>query len=246
MNLRCPACTCWLGLPKTPTFRVFISERPMKCAFGWTSTLPSWSFGRGRSSLSSNDGSLNKATAKYIEHKLYQVAKMAHRAILGQNRPQDVQLSESDKTDAERFLAEMLNIFPLVGLTAFQPAPSQISEKQSLVLDGKGISAKGFESDQGFVVLADSYASTDEADALLSQVLQLRKQLQEQGVLVPDGGHLRLTTNYVFNSPTSAAQVFLATPISGRTAWKDKDGKTLKMLQELASGKKLTSVVTHK
>ena len=74
----------------------------------------------------SNDGSLNKANAKYIEHKLFTLAKQVDRAVLDQNVPQDVALSESDEADAESFLAEMLDIFPVVGLTAFQlaqPAP---------------------------------------------------------------------------------------------------------------------------
>ena len=180
----------------------------------------------------SNDGSLNKAGAKYIEHKLYKMAKQGQRALLEQNTPQDVTLSESDEADAESFLSEMLNIFPLVGLDAFETTPLVPPKDELLVLEGKGITAEGFESNQGFVVIAGSHAVADEVGSLFPQPRQLRKQLRDQGLLVADGGNLKLTQDYIFNSPTLAAQVLLANTSNGRDFWKDRSGKTLKEIQE--------------
>ena len=133
----------------------------------------------------SNDGSLNKAHAKYIEHKLYQMAVQGQRALLDQNTPQDVTLSESDKADAESFLSEMLNIFPLVGLAAFQTAPIVPPKDELLRLEGKGIAAEGFESNQGFVVIAGSHATTDEVESLFPQVRQLRKHSKSKRCWLP-------------------------------------------------------------
>jgi hypothetical protein len=183
----------------------------------------------------STDGSLDKAIAKRIEHKLFKLATHADRAVLHQEVPQDVNLSEPDAADADGFMSEMLDIFPLVGLTAFQAAPAGLAAEEYLTLCGRGISARGFESDQGFVVVEGSHAALNEADALPSYHRRLRSQLQDQGLLIPDGESLKLTKNYVFNSSSQAASVFLAAVAGGPVSWKDKDGTTLKELRESAA-----------
>ena len=164
----------------------------------------------------STDGSLNKAIAKYIEHKLFSLADQLKRASLHQTNPQDIALSQSDEADAKRFLSEMLDLFPLVGLTAFQATPAKPgTEEDYLTLSARGITAHGFDSDQGFVVLAGSHAAPDEVPALAQSYRQIRKQLQDQGMLVRDGQTLKLTKDRSFNSPTQAANVFLGCPVAG-------------------------------
>ena len=83
--------------------------------------------------------------------------------------------------------------------------------------------------------MAGSHAALDETDALRTQVSQLRRQLRDRDLLVSDGENLKLTKNYVFNSPSQAATVFLAMPANGLKNWKDKNGTTLKELQESAT-----------
>jgi hypothetical protein len=62
----------------------------------------------------------------------------------------------------------------------------------------------------------------------------LRDRLVKQGLLVPEGESLKLTQDYIFNSPSTAANVILATSANGREMWKDGQGRTLKEIQEAA------------
>jgi hypothetical protein len=51
------------------------------------------------------------------------MARQAKRAALdNMNAPQKPALSEAETADAESFLANVLSIFPLLGLTAFEKA----------------------------------------------------------------------------------------------------------------------------
>lgn len=72
--------------------------------------------------FSSSDGALNKALIKYIESRLAKLAQSAERAeIDNANVPPQPNLSEWDLADAEAFLHDMVVVFPLVGVTAFEP-----------------------------------------------------------------------------------------------------------------------------
>ena len=60
---------------------------------------------------------------------------------------------------------------------------------------------------------------------------QLRAALADKGLFVEDGKHLRLTEDYVFSAPSTAAMVMLGRPSNGRLEWKTAEGQTLKDLQ---------------
>jgi hypothetical protein len=179
------------------------------------------------------DNSLNKAHIGYLEASLIRLANQTKRAKLdNQNVPQPTSLSEPDTADMDSFLADMLSILPLVGLTAFEKPSPKAGEKSLLYLTAKGIKATGYESPQGFVVLGNSTAVTETAPAIQSYQLALRKQLTDQHVLVNDGSFLKLTQDYVFSSSTSAAAVLLGRAASGPAEWKNAEGQTLRDIQK--------------
>lgn len=67
--------------------------------------------------------------------------------------------------------------------------------------------------------------------------MQLREALVEAGRLVPHGDkHFRLTEDYIFTSPSTAAMVMLGRNANGRIEWKTAGGKTLKDLQAESGG----------
>lgn len=176
---------------------------------------------------------LNKAHIQHLEARLIQLAEEARRAKLDNAvSPQMPALSEAETADVESFLADMLSIFPLLGLTAFEKAPQIQNERLTLHIQAKGIAAKGYESSQGFVVLSGSQAVAEEVPSIHRYMSALRQDLLGQGVLQQERTHLIFTQDYVFNSPSTAAGVTLGTPSNGRTAWKSADGKTLKEIQE--------------
>lgn len=188
---------------------------------------------------STNEG-LNKAHVRYLESALLALAKSANQWALDNNtQPAAPPLSEADRADADWFLAEMLVIFPLLGIDAFEvaseqarsTAPARSSHSPELILRGQGADARGREVADGFVVMRDSRARVREVGSLPDYARKLRQQLLHRGVLVPDGEHLRFAQDFRFNSPSAAADVLTGSSVNGRRLWKDGSGKTLKAIQ---------------
>ena len=105
----------------------------------------------------------------------------------------------------------MLQIMPLIGISAFERPKRPSQRKQvRLFCSGKGVSAEGFESNEGFVVLEGSRAHGHTVRSMETRVpgyLELRNGLIEAGVLVAEGEHYRFAQDYSFNSPSAAAAV---------------------------------------
>lgn len=96
-------------------------------------------------------------------------------------------MSEVDIAEAEGFLNEMLVCFPVLGLTVFEkPTAAQLG-RHMLVLRGKGIEAKGYESSEGFVVSAQSQAVKDVVPSAHRFTVQMRESLAKKGVLRLEG-----------------------------------------------------------
>jgi hypothetical protein len=187
--------------------------------------------------FTSKDQNLNKAHVKYLEARLVQLAADAKRAELDNGSiPQLPTLSEADKADAEAFLQDMLLCLPILGLNVFEKAKAPGEKSRDLILRGKGIEARGQDTAEGFVVRAGSLAVKEELPSLHENLKELRRVLLDQGVLVDEDKHYRLTQDYTFNSPSTAAGVLLGRSANGRIEWKDAQGRTLKEIQEAESG----------
>lgn len=187
---------------------------------------------------STNEG-LNKAHVRYLESRLVELAKTANQWSLDNSTaPAPPPLSEPDRADADWFLQEMLVIFPLLGIDAFETAAGQArgtegaDSVQTLMLEQRGAKASGREVGDGFVVLKGSRARSTEVASIHEYLHDLRQQLQERGVLEEDGSALVFTQDFRFNSPSTAAGVLVGGSANGRRAWKDASGRMLKALQE--------------
>jgi len=181
----------------------------------------------------SKDQNLNKAHVKYLEARLVTLAAEAKRSeIDNDNVPQPPILSEADKADAEGFLADMLLCLPIVGANVFEQPKGLDGHARDLILKGRGIEARGRETTEGFIVRAGSQAVKEELSSCHTYMSELRRALVRQGVLEDAGSVYRLTQDYIFNSPSTAAGVLLGRSSNGREEWKDGKGRTLKELQE--------------
>jgi hypothetical protein len=183
--------------------------------------------------------SLNKATIRHLEASLLRLAGEAGRAELDNgNIPGLPPLSEPDRADADSFLADMLVIFPILGINAFEPLARTTSSLR-LRLSGPDAKAEGAETEEGFVVYAGALARTETVESLHKWAKwgeNLREELIASGTLVPaDGGaSLRLTTDRLFSSPSAAAIVLLGRNAIGLLEWKVESGATLKQIREQA------------
>lgn len=183
--------------------------------------------------FTSKDQSLNKAHVQYFEAKLVQLADEAKRCERDNaNIPQLPSLSDADKADAELYLADILLCLPVVGVSFFEKPRGSVRQIQDLLLNSKGIRARGFEEAGGFVVRADSQAVKNETASIHNYLSDLRKELLNQGILEDTGTTYRLVQDYIFSSPSTAAGVLLGKSSNGRTTWKDAKGRSLKEVQE--------------
>lgn len=183
--------------------------------------------------FTSKDGNLNKAHVRYLEARLLSLAGRADRVtLLNGTAPPLPRLSEADIAEIEGYLSEMLVILPLLGVVAFEALEREAPVGQRLVLTGKGAQGTGDDTSEGFVVFEGSRARLDEVPSINAGATRLRARLLADGVLVPDGDHLRFAKPFLFDSPSTAAAVLLGRTANGRIEWKDSQGRTLKQVQD--------------
>ncbi len=170
---------------------------------------------------------------QYLEARLVALANDAKRCEFDNaNVPQVSTLSEADAADANSFLEDVLLCLPVVGVTVFEKAQVAAPKGSDLLLKGKGMEARGVDSLEGFVVRAGSTAVRTEVPSIHAYLSGLRRALLDQGVLTDAGEVYRLSQDYTFNSPSTAAGALLGRSANGRTEWKDADGRSLKDIQE--------------
>jgi hypothetical protein len=81
----------------------------------------------------SSSNALNKAHITWIECKLIELARAYKQCVLlNGTEPQELNLSRAEKADTEAFLQEMLSIYPILGVKAFeQPKVVAVVSKDS-------------------------------------------------------------------------------------------------------------------
>lgn len=141
-------------------------------------------------------------------------------------------LSEAGEADMEAFLADMRLIYPVLGVNAFESTDDAPTPAERLYLTSKSARAEGHETSDGFVVFEGALVRADSVPSIGAYGSDLRHKLTTAGLLTPDGDQLRLTQDYVFSSPSTAAMVILGRTANGRIEWKNSAGTTLKDLQE--------------
>lgn len=184
------------------------------------------------------DENLTKAHIRYLEGRLIDIAKIADRLKVMNNQSSGAKLPESDREDMEVFLGKMLQVLPVLGIEAFvQRTPQEESDVERVMLTCKikKVVASGYLTPNGMVVLAGSSAVLQERSSAKkwpSSMVQ-RNRLIEEGDLIQNGNKYEFIKDTEFSSPSSAATVIHGGSANGLTAWVDKDGKTLKEIQNV-------------
>ena len=178
--------------------------------------------------FTSKDQNLNKAHVRYLESHLVRRALDAERAeVENSTVPAAPSLSESEAAEMDAFLDEMLSIYPVLDLRAFDRIEKRAPSATRLFARGPNAQAEGEATPEGFVVYAGSTARATEVPSATPFVTSLRVQLIADGVLVGEGSTLQFNRDYLFSSPSAAASAVLARNANGRTEWKDGHGRTL-------------------
>lgn len=196
--------------------------------------------------LTTKDNSLNKAYVRYIEARLLQLAAAADNASLDNGTaPAPAGLNEPEVAEMETYLDNVLPLFALAGVNVFEPAeelataettteahaePSADERATRLYLKTQLTEAEGEDRSRGFLVF-EGAIGRKEKKVMMPSYAQLRDRLVQEGILVEDGKHVRLSKSYLFDSPSAAASVLSGGNKNGRTEWRDAGGRTLKQLQ---------------
>lgn len=172
-----------------------------------------------------------------LEQRLLTEAAQIGRFKLEQNQAGGSRLPESDREDMEVFLARIRQLLPVLGSDVLAPIAQPAAKAQPggvFFCRIKGAEARGQRTANGFVILQGSTAVLEERPSAESYpyVVAQRKQLIADGTLIEKDGFLVFTKDGEFSSPTAAAVVIHGGSANGLTAWKTKDGKLLKQLDE--------------
>lgn len=199
----------------------------------------------------SKDNNLNKAHIKYIENRLYEIARESGRYELrNANTPTRSSLSEFDIAEMEEFIDKLRLLTNTMGYKIFEPlvrhtllSPSSGSkdladdaeDNEILYLkaskEGREANARGQRTTEGFVVFKGSEGPVNVVESFGERGQKKRTQLLSEGTLVQQGDRLVFTRDYLFSSPSSASAFILGRPSNGLIEWKNKSGVSLKELE---------------
>jgi hypothetical protein len=137
----------------------------------------------------------------------------------------------------EVFLDRVGQLLSVMGSNLLVPPPGNAaiaSPSSKLHMETKGIVATGSRTPEGFVVFAGSQAVADLVPSSAGTgnfADRRRAELIVDGLLVPEGDHLRFTTDVEFSSPSGAASVIRGGNTNGLVMWRDSNGTPLRDLE---------------
>jgi len=180
----------------------------------------------------SKDENLNKAHIKYLENKLYEIAKLVNRYQIDNTTvPTLSSISESDRAEMEEFLENVKLLVNTLGHKAFDTKreTSLIKSKDVFSIKGpRGADAQGLPTSDGFLVLKGSKAAESTTPSMTSNLVKLRSKIIDQGTIILNNGYFEFPDDFIFSSASAAASIVLGRNANGLSEWKLQSGTTLK------------------
>jgi hypothetical protein len=200
--------------------------------------------------ITSKDDNLTKAHVRYLESRLVNIATIADRYKLQNSTvPSLASLPISDRDSMEDFIDDIRLLVGTLGHKLLEnpiqnqdtdveitftaaTSTSKVITSSNIELEfiSKILKAKALQTNEGIVVLAGSEISKSSSPGSYSV---LRESLISEEVIASSEAGMLFLKNYLFESPSAAAAVISGYNKNGRTAWKDKDGRTLKEIEEM-------------
>lgn len=180
----------------------------------------------------SKDENLNKAHIKYLEYRMYELAKKSKRYIIENSQePTRSSISEADKAEMEEFLENIKLLINTMGYKVFTELIEEIKVSKInnyYIKAARGAEAKGQPTQEGFVVFKDSIMTSETVPSMPSWVENIREKLISEEIVIKDANdNFIFISNHLFNSPSSAAAAIMGRSANGLKEWKNKDGISL-------------------
>ena len=192
--------------------------------------------------LTTQNNSFGPTEISYLENKFTQLAKEAGRYIVKNgNDPNPGNVTEEKESELDEIVENTLMIIGTLGYRVFVPMTKKVSQdltdnhstylylKRKTKKSNKVIEATCERTTEGFVVLEGSQVEIKDSPYLPASLKEMRQNLIASRV-IQDGV---LKEKQLFSSPSYAAAFLLGMQTNGRTDWKNRDGRTLKELEEL-------------
>ena len=188
--------------------------------------------------FTTSNNSFGPTEISYLENRFCNLAIMANRYdVKNGNDPTPGNITEEKECEMEEFIDNAKVIMGILGHKLFEPvnkeAPETISIEQNdavklfLKKTKKGVgtvTAEGYQSPEGFVVLKGSHISPEDDDTIFPAIRTRRKEIKVDTEWV-------LQEDVLCRSPSFAAMLVIEKHANGLTSWKIKDGRTLKSLE---------------
>lgn len=178
----------------------------------------------------SKDENLNKAHIKYLEYRLYEIAKETNRYIIENgNTPTQSSISELDKAEMEEFIENIKLLVNTLGHKVFENRRenSVVARKQFFIQTGKYerfCNAIGELSSEGFLVLKGSKIAQETTPSFSKSLYDKRTELIESKIIV----NFEFQEDYIFSSPSTASSIVLGRSSNGLINWKTRERISLK------------------
>lgn len=180
----------------------------------------------------SNNNFLNKAHIKFLENEFYSLANDAARAvIINRTIPTRSSISEYDEATLEGFINDTKLLVNTLGYKVFDLIDEDSSKDSPLfyIKAARGANATGKIVSDGFAVLKGSAIASSVTNSYSSGSNKRRQYLIDNGIIDSD---FIFVKDYVFNSPSSAADIVMGRSANGLTEWKTEEGQLLKAIVE--------------
>lgn len=179
--------------------------------------------------ITSTADDLGATDLNYLENAFYNLAVKAGRYILSQNEPAKGLVKPWEESSLNMITDDALLLTGALGCQAFIPMDDNEKTAPELMLSTKNgkYDAKGRLATGGFVVLAGSKINGTITSKCPENVVRAREKYRDR---ISDAWSL--TENTLFPSSSAAAGFVAGYSISGPLNWIDRNGKTLKELED--------------
>lgn len=185
--------------------------------------------------FSSKDENLTVSHTKYLEQQVIkQISKTVEYRLVNKKEGTKVSLPKMSQDEMDTYLDNIKVILPTLGYSLLHNSPAKQDTRniELLKLQVGKIKAVAQLTSNGIEVQKGSEMSPSETESISGSYSNLRKTLQDKGIVEKKGNKLVFINNYEFSSASAAGAIILGYSVNGRVFWKNKLGKTLKELEE--------------
>lgn len=186
----------------------------------------------------SKDENLTVSHTKYLEQKIIDhISKSNFYRLINKKDGSIINLPRMVQDEMDTYYDNMKVILPTLGYSILH-VNSKVkigntdSKTDTFYLEVSNYKATAKLTSNGIEVEKGSEMNPKETPSLSGSYSNLRKTLIEKGIVTGKAEKLVFIENYEFPSSSTAAAIILGYSINGRTAFKNKNGKTLKEIEE--------------